>query len=100
MVRKAIFLVFFLLSLGSATRAQEPEPASWNFNIGGGVGFPLKDTSTFVDNGANLVIGAGYNFRPALAVNTEFMWQNLPPKRSILDQIGAPDGFCRCQFAN
>jgi hypothetical protein len=93
MVRKVILSALFLLPIGAVTSAQEP--ASWTFNVGGGVGFPLSDTSRFVGNGGHFVVGGGRNFRPALAVDTEFMWLDMPPKRSILNQIGAPDGSAR-----
>src|ERR1700730_12899038 len=93
MVHKFALLAFFVLPFGSNASAQEP--GSWSFNLGGGVSFPMSDTSKFVGNGGHFVIGGGRNLRPALGVNTELMWLDMPPKRSFLDQIGAPDGSAR-----
>jgi hypothetical protein len=87
------FLIFAYLGLGAATRAQDYHP--WNFNVGGGVGFPVGQSSDFVNSGGHFVIGGGRNFVTGLGVNSEFMWHDLPPKRSLLDAFDAPDGSAR-----
>jgi hypothetical protein len=63
----------------------------WNFNVGGGVGFPLSDTRDFSGNGANFIVGVGPNFSRYFGMNGEFMWNDLPIKQSVLNQVGIPD---------
>ena len=53
--------------------------------IGGGVGFPVGQSSDFANSGKYFVVGGGRNFVTGLGVNSEFMWHDLPPKRSLLD---------------
>jgi hypothetical protein len=63
----------------------------WNFNVGGGVGFPVSDTRNFAGEGANFSVGAGPNFSRYFGVNGEFMWNDLPIKQSVLNQVGITD---------
>ena len=90
---RIFFRVVVLVGPSSTTRAQEYHP--WNFNFGGGIGFPVGDSSNFVNSGGHFVVGGGYNFVTGIGVNTEFMWHDLPPKRSLLDAFEAPDGSAR-----
>jgi hypothetical protein len=48
------------------------------FNIGGKPGFPLSNLSSFVNTGANVVVGVGYKFPRLFGVDSEFMWNDLP----------------------
>jgi len=92
MVSRSSWIILFALFLGSITQAQDfPR---WNFNIGGGVGFPLSTTSDFVGNGGNFVVGGGPNFTRYLGVNSEFMWQDLPIKGSVINAF-SPDANAR-----
>jgi len=79
--------------LGKAYAQGEFTPL--NFNIAGGVGFPLSDASHFVNNGANFVVGAGPNFSRLFGMNGEFMWHDLPVKRSTMDQLGIASASAR-----
>ena len=71
------------------------EAPRYNFNIGGGFGLPQARVADFANTGGNFVIGGGPNFGPAMGANLEFMWQDLPPKDSIVALTGAPDGAAR-----
>ena len=77
----------------STVRAQDQ--GKWNFNIGGGIGFPQGDLSSFINHGANFVVGGGYNVNRYLSTNGEFMWHDLPPTQSVIAATGAPDGSAR-----
>lgn len=63
----------------------------YNFNFGGGPGFPLGKTSDFTNISYNLVAGAGPNLLPHLKMNAEFMFHGLPVKHKIIDQLGVFD---------
>ena len=86
-------LLAFALFCASALVAQDQH--RWNFNIGGGPGFPLSTAGDFANAGGHFVVGGGPNFGPRFGVNGEFMWHELPIKRSILNQIQVPDGSGR-----
>jgi opacity protein-like surface antigen len=92
MYRKAL-LVFLLTIVVLPCSAQEV--GGWNFNLGGGVGFPLKNTSNFINDGANIVVGAGPNFGRFFGIDGEFMWQDFPIKQSVLTLTGAPAASAR-----
>jgi hypothetical protein len=89
-IAQLVIAVFFSMSV----MAQEEAP-KYNFNIGGGVGFPQGDTGTFTNTGGNFVVGGGANLGPVLGFNGEFMWHDLPPKSSVVAATGAPDGSAR-----
>jgi hypothetical protein len=63
----------------------------YNFNFGGGPGFPLGKTSDFTNISYNFVAGAGPNLRPHVKMNTEFMFHGLPVQRKTIDQLGVSD---------
>ena len=63
----------------------------YNFNIGGGPGFPLSDTAKFTNTSYNFVAGAGPNLSSHVKMNVEFMFHGLPVQQSIIDQIGVSD---------
>ena len=78
-----------------AVRAQD---GRWNFNIGGGIGFPTGDLGKFINNGGNFVVGGGYNVNHWLSTNGEFMWQDLPVNSSTKDALQTPGASAR-QYA-
>ena len=93
MLSRSRWIILFALALGVMSHAQDfPR---WNFNIGGGVGFPLSTTSDFVGNGANFVVGGGPSFTRYLGANAEFMWHDLPTKDSVVNALGVPDAHAR-----
>lgn len=77
-------LVLFLLAL--PVRAQ-----SFNFNLGGGPGFPLGTTADFVHNSYDFVVGGGPNLHPHIKMNVEFMFHGIPVHQDIIEQAGVSD---------
>jgi hypothetical protein len=94
---KTIFLILIsTFLLGVPLWAQEHEEApKFNFDIGGGIGWPTSTTANYANSGANFVVGGGARMHSDLGFNGEFMWQDLPPKSSVLASIGAPGGSAR-----
>ena len=43
--------------LGALVSVHAQDYSKFNFVIGGGVGFPLGDTSTFADTGGHFIVG-------------------------------------------
>jgi hypothetical protein len=41
--------------------------------VGGGIGFPQGDLSSFVNDGGHFVIGGGVNFTRNLAMDSEYL---------------------------
>jgi hypothetical protein len=69
------------------------QPASaqgYNFNIGGGPGFPLSRTGDFAGTSYNFVAGAGPNLRAHVKFVGEFMFHGLPVRQSVVDQLDLP----------
>jgi len=62
----------------------------YNFNIGGGPGFPLSQTSDFANTSYNFVAGAGPNLSPHLKLVGEFMFHGLPVQQSVVKELGVP----------
>jgi outer membrane protein with beta-barrel domain len=93
MIRKFFTLISFILILAVAvsTTARAQDEHKWTINAGAGFGVPVASTSDFVNTGANVVAGGGYNFTRIIGVTGEFMWQGLPVKDSNIFQIGAID---------
>jgi Outer membrane protein beta-barrel domain len=94
MYRTPTVLLFATVLTAWIAHAQYEVPR-FNFNIGGGIGFPLSSTSDFVNEGANFVIGAGPNFARAFGMNAEFMWHDLPVKRGVINELRVPDASAR-----
>src|SRR5215472_694076 len=93
---RTIFLIPITSLLAVPLLAQEPQEAPrFNFDIGGGVGFPTSTTSNYVNSGANFVVGGGARLHSGFGVNSEFSWQDLPPKSSVIAATGAPGGSAR-----
>src|SRR4051794_28262471 len=59
----------------------------FNFNIGGGPGFPLGRTSDFAKTSYNFVVGAGPNLVPHVKLDAEFMFQAPPIHQNIIHQF-------------
>jgi len=74
--------------------AQEETP-KYIFNIGGGPTFPQGDVGTLTDTSGHVVVGGGVNLSHTLGVDGEFMWNDLPPKSSVVAATGAPNGAAR-----
>jgi len=62
----------------------------YNFNIGGGPGFPLSQTSDFANTSYNFVAGAGPNLSPHVKLVGEFMFHGLPVQQSVVKELGIP----------
>ena len=82
--RFSIVYIYCLLTLPSAAQG-------YNFNIGGGPGFPLGKTSDFAHTSYNFVVGGGPNLIPHVKLNTEFMFHGLPVQHNIIHQLGLSD---------
>lgn len=63
----------------------------YNFNIGGGPGFPVSPTSSFAHNSYNFVTGGGLNPGDYVKLNAEFMFHGLPVQHRISQQAGLSD---------
>lgn len=69
--------------LSSVAHAQR-----YNFNVGAGPGFPLSKTSDFATTSYNIVAGGGRNLNRHLKLTAEFMFQGLPLKQSVANELG------------
>lgn len=87
--------VSLVLALFSFNFVQAQDYHKANFNIGGGVGFPVSELSNFANAGGNFVAGAGVNFERHFGVNGEFMWHDLPIKSSVKQALGTPGAEAR-----
>jgi hypothetical protein len=85
-----ITVVFCLLA-----PAHAQDESRFLFNIGGGIGFPQGDLGTFINNGANVVVGGGYAFTKNFGVDTEFMWHDLPVNSHTRDLLQTPGASAR-----
>ena len=61
-------LAMMLLALCSAC-AVCAQDGRWNFNIGGGIGFPTGDLSSFINSGGNFVAGGGYKINEGAQIS-------------------------------
>jgi hypothetical protein len=82
--RFIIVFIYGLLTLPSWAQG-------FNFNIGGGPGFPLGRTSDFARTSYNFVVGAGPNLVPHVKLDAEFMFQGLPIHDNIIHHLGFSD---------
>ena len=90
---RCVLLVAIILGAGSASQAQDESKAL--FNVGGGIGFPQGDLSTFINSGGHAVIGAGYAFSRVVGLDTEFMWHALPVNTKTKDFLQTPGASAR-----
>lgn len=79
-----VVFIWGLLTLPSSAQG-------FNFNIGGGPGFPLGRTNDFAHTSYNFVVGGGPNLFPHVTLNGEFMFQGVPIQHDIVDQLGFSD---------
>jgi len=97
MLRLRFFLVIpMVLSVLASAHAQDY--SKWLFNVGGGIGFPQGDLSSFVNDGGNFVIGGGVNFIKHIGVDSEFMWHDLPINSKTKESLQTPGASTR-QYA-
>ena len=92
----AVFITVLILFSASIAGAQDH--GRYNFNIGGGIGFPQGDLSNFINSGGNFVVGGGYNFNNYVSTNGEFMWHDLPVNSATKVALQTPDASAR-QYA-
>jgi hypothetical protein len=62
----------------------------FNFNIGGGLGFPVGQTSNLANKSYNFVAGAGPNLRTHVKLVGEFMFHGLPVQKGVVSELGIP----------
>jgi len=93
-MKKGLISVLLIL-LFWCVRGLAQDAPHYNFNIGGGPGFPQGDIGNFVNTGGNFVVGGGLNVGKRIGFDAEFMWHDLPPKSSVIALTGAPDGSAR-----
>jgi hypothetical protein len=86
-----VLILFFACACGLS----QTETPKYNFNIGGGFGLPQAQFSNIVNTGGTFQVGGGMNFGPMLGANVEYMFQDLPPKASVIALTGAPGGSAR-----
>jgi hypothetical protein len=93
---RLLLAIPFVLAMMPSAHAQDY--SKWLFNVGGGIGFPQGNLSSFVNDGGNFVIGGGINFKPYLGVDTEFMWHDLPINSTTKQFLQTPGASAR-QYA-
>lgn len=76
--------IYGLLTLPSSAQG-------FNFNMGGGPGFPFGKTGDFAHTSYNFVAGGGPNLVPHVKLDAEFMFQGLPVRDNIIRQFGFSD---------
>ena len=97
MFSKIFIIVGLVIVAGLAAAHGQEDESRLNFNIGGSVGVPVGRTSDIVRTGGGIQAGAGINFNPLVGVNGEYMYAELPIKRSVLNALNAPGGSSRVQ---
>jgi hypothetical protein len=81
-------LLWILLICGLFVRPATAQ--GFNFNIGGGPGFPVSKTSDFAYNSYHFVVGAGPNLRTHVKLNGEFMFHGLPVQQWVVNELNVP----------
>jgi hypothetical protein len=81
--KKGFVWISLVLAACSALHAQR-EYERVNSNLGVVISAPLNPTAQFVNIGAGVVAGAGYNFSRHHSVIGEFMWNRLSPVNGAL----------------
>jgi hypothetical protein len=74
---KKIFVWISLVLVACSTLQAQNEYPRVNTNLGLVIGVPLNPTGRFVDLGAGVAAGAGYNFSRHHSFIGEFMWDRL-----------------------
>ncbi len=85
--RKWLILILLFCALLAKTAAAQ---AGFNFNFGGGPGFPISQSKDFAGTSYHFVAGAGPNIGHHVKLNGEFMFHGLPIKQSVIDQLKVP----------
>jgi len=94
-MKKGVMAVLLILAFWCMRGLAQDETPRYNFAIGGGPTFPQGDVGTLANTSGNFVVGGGANLGKTFGFDGEFMWNNLPPKSSIVALTGAPDGSAR-----
>jgi opacity protein-like surface antigen len=97
MFRLRLFLAMIVV-FAAAASARPQDESRFLFNVGAGVGIPQSNLSSFVNDGANVVVGGGYAFTSKFGVDTEFMWQDLPINSRTKQFLQTPGASAR-QYA-
>jgi hypothetical protein len=97
-VRILLGIVIVFGVLASAHGQDQDNYNKFRFNIGGGISFPQGDLGSFVNDGANFVVGGGYNFTRILGVDSEFMWADLPINQATKNLLATTGASAR-QYA-
>jgi opacity protein-like surface antigen len=87
-----------VLGVLAPAHGQNNDFSTFLFNIGGGIGFPQGQLGSFVNNGGNFVVGAGYNVSRHIGVDSEFMWHGLPINAATKAMLQTPGASAR-QYA-
>jgi hypothetical protein len=82
--------IFFVCFVAVSAFAQDYN--HYIFNVGGGVGIPVGNTSNLANVNGNAVIGGGLNFAHAIGFTGEFMWHGLPPSDAVLNLLPTHSG--------
>jgi hypothetical protein len=95
MSRVRIFAAVLIFFCAVASVHAQDDYSKWIFNVGGGIGFPQGDLSSFVNNGGHFVIGGGHNFTRHFGVDTEYMWHDLPINSATKQALQTPGASAR-----
>jgi opacity protein-like surface antigen len=97
MRRRSLLLVITTFIVAAAIPADAQDYSRFRFNVGGGVGYPQGDLSSFVNRSGSFVAGGGYNFAKYFGVDTEYFWQDLPINDRVSQQLKTPSENVRAQ---
>lgn len=67
----------------------------FTFKVGGGYTPAVSNFANRVDNGWNVVAGAGYRFNRWTSLLGEFGYNNLGVNQNVLNNLSVPDGTAR-----
>lgn len=90
MIRKIAFSSCFVLILLWAGMASAQ--LGFEAHVGGGFTVPTGDMNGRLAGRGHFVVGAGYNFLPALELQAEYMYNTFGITRSELQRINEPNG--------
>jgi hypothetical protein len=94
-MKRTLIGMIFVLAFSCMRGLAQDETPKYIFNIGGGPTFPQGDVGSLANNSGHVVVGGGVNLSHTLGVDGEFMWNDLPPKSSVVAATGAPNGAAR-----
>ena len=93
----SLFLVVATFIVAAALPAAAQDFSRIRFNVGGGVGYPQGNLSTFVNSSGNFVAGGGYNFAKYFGVSAEYFWEDMPINDRVLQQLNTTTETVRAQ---